>query len=151
MLIYVPLNRSCGTFSCAFYTYVLLPTSPGIFQCTFYTYVPPATFTATFKLTYSLYVPKTQGNAHEKGNVPHTETFPLSFMYLFFQFCQFFILHVCPLSHCLRLFVPVYPHFLFSYSNVRLKRCSRSCPYFRLSSKLSISRTATSSALRNRL
>ena len=102
MLIYVLLNRSCGTFSCAFYTYVLLPTSlgifqctfstyvplpifPGTFQCTFFTYVPLPTFPETFKLTFSLYVPKTQGNAHEKENVPHTETFPLSFMYLFFQ------------------------------------------------------------------
>ena len=66
---------------------------------------------------------------HYKCRVPHIIHNPV-----FFQFCQFLILHVCPLFHCLRLFVPVYPHFLFSYSNVRLKRCSRSCPYFRLSS-----------------
>lgn len=89
-----PIKQVLWDFFMHFYTYVLLPTSPGIFQCTFYTYVPPATFTATFKLTYSLYVPKTQGNAHEKGNVPHTETFPLSFMYLFFQFCQFIAVHI---------------------------------------------------------
>ena len=92
MLIYVPLNRSCGTFSCAFYTYVLLPTSPRIFQCTFSTYVPPATFTETFWLTYSLYVPKTQGNAHEKENVPHTETFPLSLCIYFSSFVSFSLL-----------------------------------------------------------
>ena len=79
------------------------------------------------------------------GNIP-------SFIYVFiFPVLSVFYSPCRPLFHCLRLFVPVYPHFLFSYSNVRLKRCSRSCPYFRLSSKLSISRTATSSALRNRL
>lgn len=91
--IYVLLNRSCGTFSCAFYTYVLLPTSPGIFQCTFSTYVPPATFTATFKLTFSLYVPKTQRNAQEKGMFPH-RNIPSFIMYLFFQFCQFIAVHI---------------------------------------------------------
>ena len=110
MLIYVPLNRSCGTFSCALYiyvllptspgtfsctfsTYVLLPTSPGIFQCTFSTYVPPATFTETFWLTFSLYVPKTQRNAQEKGMFPH-RNIPSFIMYLFFQFCQFIAVHI---------------------------------------------------------
>ena len=93
MLIYVLLNRSCGTFSCAFYTYVLLPTSPGIFQCTFSTYVPPATFTETFWLTFSLYVPKTQRNAQEKGMFPH-RNIPSFIMYLFFQFCQFIAVHI---------------------------------------------------------
>ena len=109
MLIYVPLNRSCGTFSCAFYTYVLLPTSPGtfscafytyvlfptspgIFQCTFSTYVPPATFTETFWLTYSLYVPKTQGNAQEKGMFPH-RNIP-SFIYVFIF--PVLSVHCCP-------------------------------------------------------
>ena len=77
-----------------FLSYVLYLVRHGIFQCTFSTYVPPATFTETFWLTFSLYVPKTQRNAQEKGNVPHTETFPLSFMYLFFQFCQFIAVHI---------------------------------------------------------
>lgn len=64
------------------------------FSMHLFTYVPLPTFPETFKLTFSLYVPKTQGNAHEKENVPHTETFPLSFMYLFFQFCQFVAVHI---------------------------------------------------------
>ncbi len=56
---------------------------------------PSGNFHRDFLAYFFLYMsPKTQGNAHEKGNVPHTETFPLSFMYLFFQFCQFIAVHI---------------------------------------------------------